>query len=323
MFTNSSYSSDSEPAGSQIGGPTDSSSWSDMGSPFKGSRSRSPYASRSRSHSPPTTPRSGSPSVHRMQTRSRSAEPKRRRRIQSLPFDFETLMMKMGDTMSKSIAKGLSKQQTEKFQSQFQFIRDEGLTQMKLNTHLLNLDAHFMREGILNDTYRKKFLGSRLDGYTLSCFNKLMPLCVTYEELVKRLREERFGPRDRWSEMIAIEFSGAGSPVDYWRDKLEGLKQYDSKYTPELAIEQILAGMQSWSHAEEIRKESFRVRGSPAEKLEAVKSFFFQIATMPKNNKDTEVNAIQEDKSQLKCWTCHKLGHMGRNCPDRGGARRV
>jgi len=264
------------------------------------------------SNSPPTTPRSRSPSTHGMNTRSRSAE----RQIQQIR-DTKEFMEQIFEGYARSQAKIQAEAQVMK---RFKALKDDGLTVSKLNTHLENAEAHFGRaEMRMTDSDKKKFLGAKLEGYTLACFNELLPKSLTYDALVKGLREKRFGPTDRWLEMQKVTFNGTGSPVDYCREKIQALQQYDTNYTQEMAVEQFLTGMGQWNQAEEIRKHSYRIKDDP-KKLETLKSYFLQIASMPQ--KIVEVNAIQEEK---KCFECKKLGHLARNCPERrnGGPRRA
>ena len=79
----------------------------------------------------------------------------------------------------------------------------------------------------------------------------------------------------------------------------------------ELMQEQMVAGMKEWSEYDEIRRHSYRLPSK--DKLEELKRYFIQIASMKTEEKKEVVNAIEE----RNCYLCKKPGHLKRDCPNK------
>lgn len=88
----------------------------------------------------------------------------------------------------------------------FKRLKEDGLTQEKMETFFINTNAHLEAYNISQDEEKIRFLAGKLEGRSLENFNRIRKEGTSFNELVRRIKEERFGPENKWERMIAITF---------------------------------------------------------------------------------------------------------------------
>ena len=227
----------------------------------------------------------------------------------------ETLTRELEEREKKKVVeKQLEK---EKFEANrnFKGLKEKKLTKEKMDTFFVNVRAHLDTYNVSDEREKLRFLGSKLEGRMLQTFNKGMRDGLSFNLIVDQIKEDRFGPENKWERMQEITFDGSGSAVEYWTRKLEAIYACDCNASKESIIEQMIAGMKKWREYDEMRKSSYRMYSK--DKVEELKRYFIQIANLKPAEKEENKEVMVIDQKEKLCYLCKKPGHLKRECLER------
>lgn len=204
----------------------------------------------------------------------------------------------------------------------FEPLKEEALTQDKLQVFLRNVQADCTRER-RNFIESVRFLGEQLSGVTLECFNAIHENAQDFDELKDKLMVRRFGPQDRDTrrrKMKNIVFKeGKETGVEYWRRKEEAIKYWDRNADTESFLDEMLDGLKEWKRHDTLKLEVKRYKRDRVhgqELMEKTKECFLDMLDDEETNKSSEVQLIQAKYSGT-CFVCGRTGHKAVDCREK------